>query len=398
MKSDRRKMLKITGSLALGSPLFTSCLFKPAAGTKSSDAGLQEDPLWHQVKYGDWGGSPGRPQPGPMDDILLKDYAPKSSVIVERTFIEKARYGVIDVHVHDYPGGSAGQVRRWVDTMDDVGVDLSVVLTGKTGAEFDHLAEIYLKPYPNRFQLYCGVLNDTYKPGYPERAADELARCYEKGASGVGEITDKGFGLGYSGMIGERLHLDDGRLDLFWEKAGALKIPVNVHVADHPSAWKPVDVYQERTPVFQRFNVYEKDGLSFDELQASLNRVLERHPGTTFIACHLKNLGHDLGRLSSEMEKYSNLYLDISARDYEIGRTPRAAASFLTRYEKRILFGTDLGMEKNMYQSWWRLLESNDEYITGRVWWPYYGLGLPESVLKSVYRENARDILNWHKS
>jgi predicted TIM-barrel fold metal-dependent hydrolase len=35
---------------------------------------------------------------------------------------------------------------------------------------------------------------------------------------------------------GRRLHLDDLRLDLFWKKCAELKIPVNLHVADHPSA------------------------------------------------------------------------------------------------------------------------------------------------------------------
>jgi hypothetical protein len=85
--------------------------------------------------------------------------------------------------------------------------------------------------------------------------------------------------------------------------------------------------------------------------------------------------------------------VDISARDYEVGRAPRTAARFLVRYRDRVLFGTDMGREKSMYQAWWRLFESADEFMPGRVWWRYYGLELPAPVLESLYRGNARLVL-----
>jgi predicted TIM-barrel fold metal-dependent hydrolase len=206
----------------------------------------------------------------------------------------------------------------------------------------------------------------------------------------VGEWIDKG-----SGYSSGKLHPDDERLDPFWEKCAELKIPVSFHIADHPSAWQPIDVYQERTPDFQHFNRYGKDGLSYEELLQVRSHTIQKHPRTIFIACHLANEGNDLERLSNLLDRYPNLYLDIAARDYELGRTPRAALKFLTNYSNRVLFGTDMSREKNMYQAWWRLLESEDEFIGGRVWWRYYGLGLPDSVLEALYRTNAKKILNW---
>jgi predicted TIM-barrel fold metal-dependent hydrolase len=357
------------------------------------------DREWIKTKYGPWGGPGVDPRPGPMDQILLKNYAPKSSVVAEVTFVPKARYPAIDAHTH-IEAKTPDEVAEWVKTMDEVGIETSVVLTGATGAEFDKLAELYLKPYPGRFLLFCGMDKANIdKPDYPKRVVAELVRCYKKGARGVGEWTDKGLGYTIDSTISpdKRLHPDDKRLDAFWEKCAELNMPVSFHIADHPSNWNPLDVYQERTPDYQHFNQYNRDGLSYEELLNTRNRTLEKHPKTIFIACHLANEGNDLKRLGDVLDRYPNLYLDISARDYEVGRTPRAALKFLSKYSDRVLFGTDMGRQKSMYQAWWRLLESEDEFMVGRIWWRYYGLGLPAPVLEDLYRTNARKILNWEK-
>ncbi len=370
-----------------------SRLFGQAAKVGSTN------PKWMEAKYGAWGGPGVDPAPGPMDKILLKDYAPISSVVSSVTFIPRAKYLAIDVHTH-VVAQSPEEVSEWVKTMNEVGIETSVVLTVATGTDFDKLVELYLTPYPGRFLLFCGMdTTNIDKPDYPTRAVAELVRCYKKGARGVGEWTDKGLGYTADSTLAprKRLHPDEERLDPFWEKCAELKMPVNIHIADHPSSWSPPDIYQERTPDFQHFNQYGRDGLSYEELLTVRNRMLAKHPKTTFIACHLANEGNDLGRLGKLLDMYPNLYLDISGRDYEIGRTPRAALKFFTKYTSRILFGTDMGRETSMYQAWWRLLESEDEFMIGRMWWRYYGLALPAPVLKALYYGNARRILNWEK-
>ena len=59
--------------------------------------------------------------PGPMDTLLLKDYAPASSLVVARTPVAKARYPVIDAHTHSWmsemktPADVDAWVRRSVE-------------------------------------------------------------------------------------------------------------------------------------------------------------------------------------------------------------------------------------------------------------------------------------------
>ena len=70
------------------------------------------------------------------------------------------------------------EVDDWVHTMDESGVQLSIVFTDAIGAEFDRQVELFLKRHPGRFQVYCSLdLNDYDRPGFSERAVRELERC-----------------------------------------------------------------------------------------------------------------------------------------------------------------------------------------------------------------------------
>ena len=289
--------------------------------------------------------------------------------------------------------------------MDQTGVEACVVFTDAIGGDFDRQEELF-RPYGERFLLFCSL--DTSDPSardYSRRAVRELERCHRQGARGLGEISDKGWGLesGLAAMRSgapeaalprsQRLHPDDPRLDAVWEKCAGLGMAVNIHVADHPSCWYPPGPNQERMPVFDFFNMYGLDVPPYAELLGMRDRAVAKHPRTIFIAAHLGNQGNDLSSLGQALDRYPNLYIDISARDYELGRQPRFAREFLTKYRDRVLYGSDMPCSEDMYRDWWRLLETADEFLSGRVGWPHYGLELPDSVLKSLYRENAKRLL-----
>src|SRR5690349_11452220 len=70
------------------------------------------------------------------DQILLKDYKPHSIFKIPETRIEKARYPVIDVHSHNYAPNDQ-DIEQWVKTMDAVGVEKTIILSGNVGSKFD---------------------------------------------------------------------------------------------------------------------------------------------------------------------------------------------------------------------------------------------------------------------
>jgi predicted TIM-barrel fold metal-dependent hydrolase len=127
-----------------------------------------------------------------------------------------------------------------------------------------------------------------------------------------------------------------------------------------------------------------------------LERTVAKHRKTTFIACHFANLDYDLARLGEVFERNPNLYADISARYAETGPIPRFATHFYEKYADRLVYGTDMGMDKSMYRVTFRILESLDEHFYEidqfDYHWALNGFGLSDEVLKKVYRENAQKL------
>ena len=137
--------------------------------------------------------------------------------------------------------------------------------------------------------------------------------------------------------------------------------------------------------------------LSHAELLGTLERAAKKHPRTLLVACHFANCCYDLARLGAMFDACPNLYADISARFAETAAIPRAAAKFYQKYQDRLVYGTDMGRGKEMYQTTFRILETEDEHFydwdLSTYHWPLYGLGLSDDVLKKVYRENALAVL-----
>ena len=81
-------------------------------------------------------------------------------------------------------------------------------------------------------------------------------------------------------------------------------------------------------------------------------------------------------------------------RSVETATIPRFTSQFLQKYPDRVLYGTDLGYSQRMFSTTFRILESNDEHFYDQNLeeihhWPLSGFGLPDDVLKKLYRDNA---------
>jgi predicted TIM-barrel fold metal-dependent hydrolase len=336
-----------------------------------------------------------------VNDLKLKDYRPVSIYKIPVTKIEKARYPVIDFHSHDYPKTDA-EVDQWVKTMDEAGIAKSIILSYSTGAAFDSVIEKYSR-YKDRFEVWCGFDYTGYPdPGWQQHAVAELERCYKKGASGVGELGDKGLGEFYSKpTAGWGLHIDDPQMKPLLEKCAALHMPVSIHVAE--DAWMYQDADSTNDGLINaatwKVDMSKKGILDHDQLITTLENAVRNNPATIFIACHLANCCSDLSQLARLFDKYPNLYADIAARYGEIAPIPRYVHDFMEKYATRIVYGTDMGTSKEMYVSTFHILETADEHFYEQsrynYHWPLYGLSLTDATLEKIYSDNGKRILSY---
>ena len=129
---------------------------------------------------------------------------------------------------------------------------------------------------------------------------------------------------------------------------------------------------------------------------AERDRLLARHPNTIWVLAHLGWHAQNLARLGAMFDKNPNLYSEVGAVLYDLGRQPRTARAFMIKYQDRILFGKD-SFQPDEYPYYWRVFETDDEYFdyyrNYHAFWKLYGLGLPDSVLRKLYYRNALKII-----
>ncbi len=342
-------------------------------------------------------------------DLLLREFRPQPMLRVAEHRLQRSKFASVDVHTHPSARlrGVSEPLDDFVTAMDQNNIAVCVSLDGRLGAELqEHLA--YLKPHEDRFVVFANIdwqgsgeeaKPETWavnQPGFARQTVAALRQAHQLGA--VGLKIFKGFGLTIKNADGSLLAVDDQRLDPIWEVCGELKMPVLIHTADPAAFFEPIDQYNERWAELQKYPEWSFAGEEFpsrEELLIARNRIIARHPNTTFIGAHVGNNAEDLGTLSQWLDAYPNLNVDIAARISELGRQPYTAREFFLKYQDRILFGTD-GPRPARLTYYWRFLETYDEYfpyadlpVPPKGFWRIYGIGLPDDVLNKVYSANA---------
>jgi hypothetical protein len=101
---------------------------------------------------------------------------------------------------------------------------------------------------------------------------------------------------------------------------------------------------------------------------------------------------NDLGRLGKMLTEMPNVYVDVGAVLYDVGRQPRGSHDFFVKFQDRIVLGK-FAYQPEEYPYYWRVFETNDDYYRGyRAFWKLYGIGLAGDVLRKAYYKNALTI------
>ncbi|HSG46548.1 MAG TPA: amidohydrolase family protein [Longimicrobiales bacterium] len=338
-----------------------------------------------------------RPIPEPrLPPPSITEYRPESTLVVPEHRVPRAKFPAVDFHGHPPTLDNPGAIREVVSAMDDLNLQVMVQARGSSGESLRRqIRAVRNAGYADRFVFFTTLDLRDVGPGSGARIAAQLEADVAAGAVGIGEI-GKGFGLTTRKADGTRLQMDDPELDIVWETAGRLGIPVFIHTGDPAEFFEPLDYTNERwleLAIFpsRRFNdrsLYPP----FDELMAERDRMLAKHPHTTWVLAHMSWYTQDLARLGALFDRFPNVHGELGAVLYDLGRQPRFARAFFEKYKDRILFGKD-SFQPDEYPYYWRVFETEDEYFDYyrdyHAFWKLYGMGLPDDVLRAIYYENA---------
>lgn len=355
--------------------------------------------------------APIRPLPA-----LRKPPRPGTFLFLDETIPARPAFPVIDLHNHLW--GAWDTVVQVVRVMDEVGVicygDLTANLRIAWGGggyvfsegDIEDFFRLVDARHPGRF--FCFTTATFNRPkdkplftdakAFVAQAIATLRADVKRGARGLKIL--KELGIHYRDGSGRLIHADDPRLAPIWDEASALGVPVLIHQADPYGFFEPVAPESEHHSSLVKYPSWSFADARFPrfrELIERRDRLVQRHPRTTFILPHGANFPENLEYVGQLLDACPNVHIDFSARIDELGRQPHTAREFLIRYQDRVAFGSDMPASAEMYRCYFRFYETFDEHFASpdydgtfsRHRWRICGLGLPKPVLRKLYYENA---------
>ena len=349
------------------------------------------------------------PPPGWKPDGHIPPRMPITLARLPRTTITKAKYPAIDIHVHAPDLTTDAAYKGFVALLDRVGVGAVANMDGGTGAHLDAVLKAGA-PYRDRIANFITFSADGInEPGWSQKFAAEMERAFKAGALGM--KVWKTLGLTAKNPDGSFIQADDPRLDPIWEMCAKYDRPVMIHLSDSIGRFYPIGPKNERyeaglwaKPGDTEGNYYNNGFPTHETIEKARENMHRKHPKTRFVNAHLAMLYYDPAKLAKFLDTYPNADVEIGATVQDLGRAPRLWREFIIKYQDRVLLGTDGGPERGVDDFWtphWRFLETYDEYFEhpaqlrteggspGHGRWNISGIGLPDTVLRKVYYQNA---------
>jgi len=285
-------------------------------------------------------------------------------------------YGKIDMHEHYRAGGD---VEEFLKAAGCLGISKIVFLP--TGSPPDNqgykthqkaLIKKVKKLYPDKIIAFCTV--DEADP----EAAEIFEQCLQDGAEGLKLIG------GHPDFYDEPMNSEN--MYKVYRKAAEYNVPVLLHGSI----------------------------INIPELKDQLDQVYSDFPEVTFIHAHYCSTimtGIDLEQCAELLDKHPNLYFDLSMgggiqRYHSFFRQDLGKVKdFILTYQDRILFGSDIILSDSSKDFDWLYqrmkcdidLHQRAEYIPafGEADVLHQGFNLDREVLRKLYYENPKKVLNW---
>jgi predicted TIM-barrel fold metal-dependent hydrolase len=314
----------------------------------------------------------------------------------------------IDVHVHVFKTGPSFQ-----SFLEKINLTLlNILVVDDTLSYRKELAPqvsdaIALVRVSHGHVAWCTTF-DAYKFDNPSFQADSIKQIDENFKQGAIAVKVwKNIGMEIKDPQGKFIMPDDPKLEPIYQDIAKHGRTLMMHDAEPDVAWGPPDpsdpswsYYKENPQWF----LYKRPGFPLKkEILDARDHVLARNPKLRIVGVHLGSMEKDLDGVGKVMDSYPNFAIDTAARmEYLMLAPTEKVRAFLTKYQDRVLYGTDLDLIATAdldeaVKDWqatyirdWKFLATDETLeVNGKK---VQGLKLPEAILKKLYRTNS---LKW---
>jgi len=324
----------------------------------------------------------------------------------------------IDVHVHINSADAA--------LLDQAATDHFRLLTINVDypdfpplPEQSRIAQALVASHPDTLAYAASFsMSGWDAPDWQQHVIAQLDTAFATGAVAV--KVWKNIGMEFRDAHGRLVMIDDPRFDPVFEFIRERHKVLIGHQGEPHNCWLPIDQmtvnndkeYFRDHPQYHMF--LHPDLPSYEDQMAARDRMLAKNPQLKFMGAHLASLEWSVDRLAAFLDRYPNTVVDLAARmgqvqyqsNLDLGKVRR----FFIRYQARLLYGTDLSQDpgadlqelrREAHATWlrdWRYLATNDTFHVPELDAPVHGLGLPVSVLRKIYSDNAEGWFGnpWH--
>jgi predicted TIM-barrel fold metal-dependent hydrolase len=246
---------------------------------------------------------------------------------------------------------------------------------------------------------------DFEAPDFARRTVADLERTFADGAVGIKIY--KSIGMELRRKDGAFLMPDDPVFDPIWELLESRGKTLFTHLAEPAAAWEPLDQKSPHYGYYKAVPAWHVHGRPGQPPKRAIlearDRLLARRPKLRVVGVHLGSMEDDVDEIARRLDLYPNFAVDTGARVFDLMIQPRQKVrDFMIRYADRVLYGSDQGImpggdlaraAARLAEEWrrdWRYFATEEKFdVRGRT---IEGLGLPPSVVRKIFRDNA---LRW---
>lgn len=323
---------------------------------------------------------------------------------------------MIDAHIHFSQSMGAERLKEIIKEMELEAIALLCIPKGGT-VPVEEDAFAFRSSCDIPVYIFGGLSRSIYRQGmsvseFAANADAELSRLLALGCTGIKMLEGKP-DVRKAFAVPD---FDSEFYDLFFDRLEREQIPLIFHVNDPEEFWDSEHVadYVKKAGWF-----YDSTFINNEEQYAQILRLLANHPNLKVLFPHFFFLSNRLERLAEILERYPNVRIDLTPGIelyYNLSSQQETAKQFINRYQKRIIYGTDIGARtlirtddvllsleecrsrvsliRNFLETRGDYLLTEDGYyVVERKPTVMHGLGLSDDVLENIYRQNFLDFI-----